>query len=92
MPLKGRGEIKARMDIFALEGRGEVKARMEIFAQSEPLRGWWCHVMPKLGRAGGGGGCDPDTSGLRHLLGLTVVCQADRSMSSELRGKVQAEI
>ena len=79
-------EIKARMEIFALEGRGEIKARMEIFAQSEPLRGWWCHVMVKLGRAGGDGG-DLDTSGLRHLLGLTVGCQADRSMSSELRVK-----
>ena len=38
------------------------------------------------------GGGDLDTSGLRHLLGLTVGCQADRSMSLELRGEVQAEI
>lgn len=33
-----------------------------------------------------------DTLGLRHLLGLPVRCQGDRSMSLELRGEVWADI
>lgn len=40
---------------------------------------WWC-------------GENLDTLGLRHLLGLPVRCQVDRSVSSELRGEVWADI
>lgn len=69
----------------------EIKAGVEISAWSHS--GWWCLVMMKprkLGKAGGGWG--RVHMGFETLLGLPMGCQADRSMSSELRGEVWTEI